>query len=286
MLSLLLALSPAGVEAQDTSPAGTSTTSSRTSVILFPAGDIFPVYIADPHRPNNLLEERFYTHMEIPEAENPRTALAAGGRFGMLRIEPSSRSGRAWQVSLEAGLDVLFDAQNRLDSIGWDGNYGLSVTTAAGGPLSFRFALLHLSAHLGDEYQDRTGRIRINYTREELALGAGWRLGPRSRAYGEFGVAYIERLGTHEPWRLQWGFEHQGEPRFLGQQLAWYAAADFSSLQERGWRLDSAVETGLVKWTNSRAYRIGIGYHNGRPTLGEFTQVSESLVSLFLKIDM
>jgi len=93
-------------------------------------------------------------------------------------------------------------------------------------------------------------------------------------------------LGTHEPWRLQWGLEHQGEPRFLRQQFAWYAATDFSSLQERGWGLDSAVETGLVKWTNNRAYRIGIAYYNGRPTLGEFTQVSESLVSLFLKIDM
>jgi Protein of unknown function (DUF1207) len=284
---LSLGLFPAGLEAQDTTPTGASATStSRTSVVLFPAGDIFPVYIADPYRPNNVLDQRFYTRTEIPETASPQTALSAGGRFGVLRIEPLSPSGRAWQVSLEAGLDVLFDAQHKLDSIGWDGNYGLSVTTAAGGPLSLRFALLHLSAHLGDEYQDRTGRRRLNYTREELAIGGAWRLGPRSRAYGEFGVAYKMRSDTQAPWRFQGGLEHQGEPRLLRKQFAWYAAADISSLQERDWRLDSAFEGGLVKWTNSRAYRIGVGYHNGRSTLGEFTQASESWVSLFLKIDM
>jgi hypothetical protein len=145
---------------------------------------------------------------------------------------------------------------------------------------------MHVSAHLGDEYQDRTGRQRINYTREEFALGAAWRLARRSRAYGEIGVAYITRSEIQEPLRLQGGIEHEGAPRFLRNQFAWYAAADFSSLQERDWRLDSALEGGLVKWTNGRAYRIGIGYLNGRPTLGEFAQVSEGFVSLFLKIDM
>jgi hypothetical protein len=145
---------------------------------------------------------------------------------------------------------------------------------------------MHLSAHLGDEYQDRTGRRRLNYTREEFALGTAWRLGLRSRAYGEIGIAYITRSEIQEPLRVETGFEHEWAPRFLRHQFAWYAAADFSSLQERGWRLDTSLEGGLVTWANSRAYRVGIGYLNGRPTLGEFSQASESIVSLFLKIDM
>ena len=57
-------------------------------------------------------------------------------------------------------------------------------------------------------------------------------------------------------------------------------------MQERGWRLETAIEAGLVKWTNARAYRVGVNYVDGRPTLGEFYDFSESYLGLFLKIDM
>ena len=71
----------------------------------------------------------------------------------MLRFGPARPEGRAWQVSIEAGFDALFDSGNRLDVVGWDGNYGLTVTTASSSPLALKIALLHVSAHLGDEYQ-------------------------------------------------------------------------------------------------------------------------------------
>ena len=195
-----------------------------------------------------------------------------------------TREARAWQVSIDGGLDAVFDGQHRLDGIGWDGNYGLSVTTASSSPWSFRFALQHLSAHLGDEYQERTGRQRRNYTREEIAVAAVRRLGPRSRAYGEIGGAYVTRAEIQDPWRLQAGIEHEGVRRFLWNEFTWYAAADFQSMQERGWRIDAAIEAGLVKWTNARAYRIGASYVDGRPTLGEFYDLTERYFALFLKM--
>ena len=281
-LAALLSLVPAGVRAQE---AG-APQPARRQFVLFPAGDLVAVYVADPHRPNTVVEERFYTHTETDDTAGLRTALAAGGRYGILRIDPPTREGRAWQVSIDGGLDAVFDGQHRLDGIGWDGNYGLSVTTASSNPWSFRFALQHLSAHLGDEYQERTGRQRRNYTREEIAVAAVRRLGPRSRAYGEIGGAYVTRAEIQDPWRLQAGIEHEGARRFLWNEFTWYAAGDFQSMQERGWRIDPAIEAGLVKWTNGRAYRIGASYADGRPTLGEFYDLTERYFALFLKVDI
>ena len=71
-----------------------------------------------------------------------------------MRIEPARPDGRVWQVSIEAGLDAYFDSQNRLDAVGWDGNYGLTVTTASSSPIALKIAVLHISAHGGDEYQE------------------------------------------------------------------------------------------------------------------------------------
>jgi Protein of unknown function (DUF1207) len=260
---------------------------STRAIRLFPTGDIYPVYVADPHRPTNAIVQAFYARTRVPEASSPRTSLAGGGRFGVLRIDSGATGGRFWQVSIEAGLDAIFDSQSKLDAIGWDGNYGLTVTTATTtSPLAFKVALLHLSAHLGDEYEARTGIQRINYTREEAAFGAAWRFRPRWRAYGEAGVAYIMRSDEQARWRWQSGVEYEARPTVFGGLMAWYGAADFSALEERDWRLDTAVQGGLVTRSGNRTYRMFVQWYDGRVPLGQFTRFSEASVSLGLKVDL
>ena len=261
------------------------TSGGGTKVTLFPAGNVFPVYVGDPHRPTNSIQERFYTRTDIPDSMSPRTALSGGGSFGLLRIDSSGPSGRSWQVSLDAGLDALFDSMHKLDAIGWDGNYGLTFETASRGPLALRVALFHISAHLGDEYAIRTGTARFNYTREEFAVGARWRFSDAWGAYAETGVAWTMRSDQQEPWRVQGGVEWEGG-RVMGGRFAWYGATDLASMQERGWRLDAAVQGGLVARTNGRAYRVYVEYLDGRPTLGEFYKYHEAHVTLGFKMDL
>ncbi len=205
----------------------------------------------------------------------------------MLRIGSRAPGGRFWQVSIEAGLDAIFDAQFRNDALGWDGNYGLTVTTATStSPLAFKVALLHLSAHLGDEYEERTETPRINYTREELAVGVAWRLKPRWRAYGEVGLAYRLRSDGQDRWRWQSGVEYEARPTVFGGRMAWYGAADLSALEERGWRLDYALEGGLVTRSSGHAYRLFGQWYDGRVTLGQFAHYSEASFNFGLKIDL
>jgi Protein of unknown function (DUF1207) len=278
--------SPLLAQQQD-APQGQDATwvlSSGRSLTLFPSGDIYPLYVADPHRATNLVAEDFTLGGSIPATLSPLTRLSAGGRFGVLRIEPARADGRSWQVSLEAGLDALFDSKNRLDVVGWDGNYGLTVTTASSSRVALKVAMQHVSAHVGDEYLDRTERVRINYTREELSVGAAFRLSSRWRAYGETGVAYRSGDPSLEPWRVQTGI--QGETGRCGEHLACYVAADFSSMQERDWRVDTTVDVGIAVRGVGRTARIFLEWHDGRPTVNEFFTDSISTLSVGLKIDL
>jgi Protein of unknown function (DUF1207) len=260
-------------------------TSTRTFE-LFPAGDVYPVYVADPHRPTTGLSEAFYTRIRIPDSSSPRTWLTAGGRFGVARFGSTVPGGRFWQVSIDAGLDAVFDAQLKNDAIGWDGNYGLTVTTAtAASPLAFKVAVLHVSAHLGDEYDDRTDLSRINYTREEVALGTAWRFKPRWRAYGDVGIAYRMRSEGQERLRWQGGLEYEARPTVFRGRMAWYGALDLSALEERDWRLDTSLQGGLVTRLGGRAYRMFVQWYDGRAPIGQFTDYSEASLSLGLKLD-
>jgi hypothetical protein len=283
---MLFAGAPAALAQPDAAappPESTWDVGVDKSLSLFPSGDIYPVYIADPHRPTNVVEESFVIGGGLPDTRSPLNRLAAGGRFGVLRIQPRDPAGRRWQVSIEAGFDALFDSQNRLDVVGWDGNYGLTVTTRTARPLAWKFALLHTSAHLGDEYQERTGRPRIDYSKDEASVGAAWRWSPGWRAYGETGIAYRRAAESIEPWRVQWGVEYEST---AGRRIRRYAAADFSSMQERDWRLDATLEVGIVLRGEGRTSRVLLQWHDGRPTLGEFFRDSISTLGVALKIDL
>jgi hypothetical protein len=256
------------------------------SIELFPAGEVFPVYAADPHRPTNQLAIGFYSGTEIPDTSSPRTTLSGGGRFGILRFD-SSASGRSWQISIDAGLDAVFDSQYKHDGIGWDGNYGLTVTTAkSSSRFAFKVALLHLSAHLGDEYEQRTQTPRVNYTREEFSVAAAWRPLTRARLYGEFGIAYRIRSDDQERGRWQLGGEYERPPTVFGGRMSWYGAVDLSLMEERDWRLDTCLQGGLVTRNGGRTYRIYAQWYDGRPTLGQFSAYSEAAYSLGFKIDL
>ena len=65
----------------------TWTHASGRTLKLFPGGDVFPIYVADPHRPTNTILVDF-TRVDIEDTKSPRFRLSAGGRFGVLKIDP------------------------------------------------------------------------------------------------------------------------------------------------------------------------------------------------------
>src|SRR6185503_10007166 len=71
----------------------------------------------------------------------------------------------------------------------------------------YKFAIYHLSSHLGDEFAiAHPGSLanRINYVRDEFVFGASVYPHPVARLYGEVGFAFNTDGGA-EPWEFQFG---------------------------------------------------------------------------------
>lgn len=253
----------------------------------FPSGNLYPQYAADVHRIGFGLQWLNFTDTQIPDSGDTRIGIRAGGRFGIIRLSPEGQGGRAWQFDVEGGFNAQFDADHSLDNIGWDGRYGLSVATAKTGRLAFKFGVLHDSSHVGDEYMERTGRTRIGYTRHELAAGVSWHPFGRFRTYAEGAWGYeLSNEELQEPGRGQFGIEYESPPLLWDSRMGWYAAADFSAMEERDWRLDYSVQVGHVIHAQGRTWRFGAEWYQGRPPIGEFFQYTEQYLGLGLTIDL
>jgi hypothetical protein len=139
----------------------------------------------------------------------------------------------------------------------------------------------HDSAHVGDEYAERTGRRRIGYTREELVVGVSVRPAPRWRLYAEGGLGYgLEDF--QEPGRLQAGVERLGARRFWNGRMSWYAAADLQPFQENDWKLRSALQLGFVLPTGrgTGRHRFALELVSGRSVMGEFASHDETSIGV------
>jgi len=256
------------------------------TLLLFPHTKLFKPYIADPHRAGFGFVWMHFDEATIADSSSVRIALRVGGRLGFLRIHPAGKD-RRWQISAEVGLDGQFDRHYSLDSIGWDGNYGLMLTTVGRHRLALKLGVLHTSSHVGDEYAERTGRKRLGYTREEFVFALSWDMSDRWRTYAEGGWAYILRNETvQDPGRSQFGLEYENAKSLWKKRLGWYAALDLSAMEERDWRLDRSFQVGLVLYEGTTAWRLGLELYDGRAPMGEFYQDTESYLGFGLWMDL
>jgi hypothetical protein len=271
---------PATVRGDDGSGAGT------TRWEPFPPGHLYRPYVADVLRPQFSLAGLSVLDVGIADSGDGRSLLQAGGRFGLVRRTSAGVHLRAWQLSLEAGVNAVFDTEHNLDNIGWDGLYGLVWTAALGSSTAVKIGINHISSHIGDELAERTGRRRIDYTRQEVAIGVRHDFG-HAAAYVE--GAWGADLRTDElqdPGRLQAGVEIEGRRRFWGDRFHWLAALDLNAWEERKWSVDTSVWAGIAWPRRERTWRIGMIYRDGRVPLGELFQDDESYVGLGLWLDV
>lgn len=252
---------------------------------LFPQGDPYPRSLADPHAPANSVRVVRFHDVDIEDSGKSRFLLQAGGRFPVLGGDCGLAGGETWRLSIEAGFDGVFDIDRSFDAIGWDGNYGLVATAGLGGGAA-KLGILHTSAHVGDEYAERTGRRRLDYTRQELLAALSWPLPRRLRVYGEVGWGSDLRNETIQaPWRGQVGVEWQSGARWL-DRVGLYGALDLQAMEEWDWDLEASLQVGFMVTSGDRRWRVGLEYLDGRPPLGEFYQQDERGVGIGLWVDV
>lgn len=280
-------LSADHVYAAEPASADVAPAESGRDIVLSPRGDPYAPYLADPHRAGFELLSLSVTDVDIADAGESRYGLKLGGRFGIARHDPPGRPGEGWQVGFEIGFVGEFDRDHSYDSIGWDGIYGILVTVPLQPTVQAKFGTMHRSSHIGDEYIERTGRRRINYTREEIVSGISWQPAQAWRVYGEYGHAYQRgNEALQKEGRLQTGLEYQPKRRWWGGQLGWFAALDVSAMEERDWTADTTIKIGYLFDADGRRWMLSAMHYHGRPTTGEFFQHTESYFGLGLRLEL
>jgi hypothetical protein len=257
---------------------------------LSPPGDLFPRYIADQRRPTFALSVVGLDESDIEGASDQRLMLRVGGRYGLFHTYPQQHPGRGIQIDGELGILWQVDTDAGLDVIGWDGIVGLYVAWAPNDRWVFRVGSVHDSSHIGDEFIEKTGRTRLDYSRQEALVSAAWSFADKAGwVYGEAAYAYDynDQAGM-KPGRLQWGAQYQGRGRYWNGRLAWYGAGDFSSWEEDDWKVTTSLQGGLVYPIPKlgRAYRAGLEYVDGRTFMGEFFTSRERYVGIGLWFDL
>jgi hypothetical protein len=244
-------------------------------VEAFPADPGFPSPIAGPASRGFGFSRLAIQDLTTADSGDAFYALKLGSVFGIVRAGE-------WRLAFDAGFLGLFDIDRSYDNLGWDGNYGLMLTRPWGENVTTRLAWLHTSSHVGDEFMERTGRLRIGYTRQEAAAGVSWRPAPAWRLYGEYGHGLgYQGEDPGEPGRAQAGVEWQ-----RGARWGPYAAVDVQSWEERDWTADLALQTGLAFRAEGRRWRLGLESYDGRVPLGEFFAEDQRHLGLGLYLDL
>ena len=264
-----------------------SATTEQSQLLLAPIGHIYSPYLADQKRVTFGFQVLSITDSDIPETSSSRFALRMGGRLELFQWTNRANPQQRLQANLEVGFRGLFDVAWSQDNIGWDGNYGLLFSYHGGEIFAWRFGLYHTSSHVGDEYAERTGRKRINYTREELLAGMQANLSANWQYYLEAGYSYnADKKPLQDYKRAQTGIQYQQARFSTTQRLGWYAGLDLSAYEEQDWDINKALQIGFAFAAAPNTWRIALDFYDGQSVIGEFFQHHERYVGIGAYLDI
>jgi len=241
-------------------------------VELIPGDQNYPIYVADPRRPRTHAGIG-YIDSDIPEISNSIVNLDAGTRFTLLKMHKGSESANTFSLDIEGGLFARFDLVNSFDNIGWDGRFGAYINWERYGPVVIRFGYRHLSSHVGDEYVKKTGRRRINYDRDDLRIGLGYRFANNALVYVEPSYAFhLGNTSRQDNPAVEGGIQYQGPYKMWKGSTGLYTGLHVSSYDENGWNPSISGQLGLKIKRDPEKIKLRVGFEGyvGRAIIGEY----------------
>jgi hypothetical protein len=215
----------------------------------------------------------------------PEGEVALGENFPLLALRRSPR-----RITLGFGAQVygrfsLGDRKSALISNDWV--VGLN-TTAELGAWTLTGEIYHESSHLGDEYGDRFGASRLDWTREVASVWLTYGPGP-IRITGNLSYVLIDELGLERPGAaLAADFEGRPVGRFLGGFVRPVAGVFVEGAAATSWRVSSSARVGLAIAAASGGRELGVALiaHDGLSTQRQFFRRESRYVGAELRFDL
>lgn len=215
----------------------------------------------------------------------PEAEVAVGENFPVLALRRGPRP-----VTLGFGTQVygrfsLGDRKSALISNDWV--VGLN-TTALLGAWSLTGEVYHESSHLGDEYGDRFGASRLDWTREVAAVWLSYGPGP-VRVTGNLSYVLIDELDLDRPGAAL-AVDVRGRPfgRVLGAPVRAVGGVFFEGAAATSWRISSSAKVGVAVASASGGREIGLALiaHDGLSTQRQFFRRESRYFGAELRFDL
>jgi hypothetical protein len=210
-----------------------------------------------------------------------------GARVGLLRYGTGQRMfPQGWQLDVEAAAIIRMTLDEIRDFEFADYRVGVPLTYGIDN-WQFKFAVYHLSSHLGDEFAiANPGSLldRINYVRDAVVLGASYYPIPVMRLYSEAAYA-INIDGGAKPWEFQFGTEIS-KPGPTGLRGTPFLAINAHLREEHDFGGDINTQAGwLWRGQTGQVVRAGVQYFNGKSSQYQIFDNSEQQIGFGLWYD-
>lgn len=259
-------------------------TALRAQQRLFPDVPSFELPEASP-RVHGLVGRIFSARVGDSEFGRETEAEAGlGENFPVLALRRGPRPITLGFGAQAYGRFSLGDARSALISNDWV--VGLN-TTAELGHWTLTGEILHESSHLGDEYRDRFGASRLDWTREVATAWVSYTTGPW-RMTGALSYVLIDELDLDRPGgALALDFRGRGTGRFLGAVVRPVGGVYFDATAATAWRVSTSAKAG-VAFAASNGHEIGFALiaHTGLSTQRQFFREESRYVGGELRFDL
>jgi hypothetical protein len=251
---------------------------------LFPAVPSFELPEASP-RVHGLVGRLLSARLGDSQfGREPEAEVGLGENFPVLALRRGPRP-----ISLGFGAEVygrfsLVDSRSALISNDWV--VGLN-TTAELGHWSLTGEIIHESSHLGDEYSDRFGAQRLDWTREVASAWVSYSTGPW-RTTGSLSYVLIDELDLDRPGAavaLDYRRRHGG--KFLGAEVRPVGGVYFDAAAATAWRVSTSAKVGVsFGAVNGREIGFSVVAHTGLSTQRQFFRRESRYVGGELRFDL
>jgi hypothetical protein len=161
-------------------------------------------------------------------------------------------------------------------------------TTAALGAWTVTGEIYHESSHLGDEYGNRFGASRLDWTREVASAWVSYGTGP-VRVTGNLSYVLLDELDLDRPGAaLAADFEGRPIGTFLGGRVRPVGGVFLEGAAATSWRISTSAKLGVAVATPSGGREIGIALiaHDGLSTQRQFFRRESRYVGAELRFDL